>query len=296
MTRGVLMYAHNNTEIDYVRIACANALMIKKNLGVPVALVTDSGSLAWAKKSLGELFVSSCFDYIIEVNKNQEFKNSRTYSDTSYNTKTLLFYNANHWQAYELTPFDETLFIDADYLIMSNELNKCWGSIHDIMINHQIYSPIDDRPPYTKYIDDMSIKLYWATVIYFKKSPLAEYTFALAKHVQENYAYYKALYCFSNGMFRNDHAFSIAVHTLNGFGENAKVIHQLPVPGLLMSWDTDDIQNVNGINDITIYAEKKKEKGSYILTRIKGIDVHIMNKWAINRYSEKLISLYKEEV
>ena len=32
MTRGVLMYAHNNNEIDYFKIACANALMVQKNL------------------------------------------------------------------------------------------------------------------------------------------------------------------------------------------------------------------------------------------------------------------------
>jgi hypothetical protein len=296
MTRGVLMYAHNNSEIDYVKIACANALMVKKNLGVPVTLITDHGSIKWTKENLGDTLIAECFENIIEVNRNYGFKNSRNYSDTSHTTKTLQFYNTNHWEAYELSPYDETLFIDADYLIMSNELNKCWGSIHDVMINYNIYSPADDRNPYSKNIDDMSIRLLWATVIYFKKSSLAEYLFSIAKHVQENYSYYRDLYHFSNGMFRNDHAFSIAVHTLNGFGETEKIIHQLPIPGLLMSWDTDDIQNINGLNDITLYAEKKKEKASYILSRIKGIDVHIMNKWAINRYSDKLISLYRAAV
>ena len=33
-TRGVLMFAHNNTEIDYFRLAVVNALLVQKNLGI----------------------------------------------------------------------------------------------------------------------------------------------------------------------------------------------------------------------------------------------------------------------
>ena len=67
MTRGVLMYAHNNSEIDYFKIACANALMVRKNMGVPVTLVTDEGTLSWGRKALGEKFVEYCFEKIITV-------------------------------------------------------------------------------------------------------------------------------------------------------------------------------------------------------------------------------------
>ena len=34
MTRGVLIFAHNNEGIDYVKLACATALMIRKNMSV----------------------------------------------------------------------------------------------------------------------------------------------------------------------------------------------------------------------------------------------------------------------
>jgi hypothetical protein len=290
------MFAHNNTEIDYVKIACANALMIKRNLSVPVTLVTDSGSINWAKKALGKDFIDSCFENIIDVGRDYMFKNIRNFSDTSFSTKSLQFYNCNHWQAYDLSPYDETLFIDCDYLIMSSALNNCWGSNNDVMINHSIYSPTDEGRPYSKNIDDMSITLYWATVIYFKKSSLAEHLFSIVKHVQENYGYYRDLYYFSSGMFRNDNAFSIAAHMLNGFSKEEPVINELPIPGLLMSWDTNDIQKVNNINDITLYVEKPNRKGTYLLTRIKDIDIHIMNKWSINRHSDRLIELYKDAV
>lgn len=293
MSRGVLMYAHNNSEIDYFKIACANALMVKRNLQVPVSLVTDTGTLKWAMSEMGESFVNTCFDKIISVDKNSQFRNMRNYADTANSVKSLQFYNANHWQAYDLTPYDETLFIDCDYLIMSSALDNCWGSVHDVMINHHIYNPFDDAAPHSKTIDNMGIRLYWATVIYFRKSSLAEHLFAITRSVQENYSYYKDLYCFTSSMFRNDNAFSIAVHTLNGYNQNEVAIVELPIPGLLMAWDTCDIQNVNGVNDITVYADKPTNKGQYILSRFRNTDIHIMNKWAVGRFSDRLIELYK---
>jgi len=296
MTRGVLMFAHNNTEIDYFKIACANALMIKKNLGVPVTLITDSGTIEWSQKVLGEEFIKNCFDKIKIETRDYSFNNARNFSDTSFSTKSLQFYNANHWSAYQLTPYDETLVIDCDYLIMSSALDNCWGSNNDVMVNHSIYSPYGEKGIHTKNIDDMGITLYWATVVYFRKSSLAQYLFFFVRYIQENYAYYRDLYGFSSGMFRNDNAFSIAIHMLNGYNNDEPIIHELPIPALLMSWDTDDIQNVNDVNDITLYAEKPGEHGKYILARLKNTDVHIMNKWAINRHADRLLELYKDKV
>lgn len=290
MSRGVLMYAHNNSEIDYFKIACANALMVKRNLEVPVTLVTDEGSLSWGEQSLGNSLITQCFENVKTVDKNWDWKNNRIFHDTQYANKTLQFYNCNHWEAYDLSPYDETLFIDADYLVMSSTLNKCWGDESDFMINHRIFSPGKDEEPYTKFIDDFGIKMYWATVIYFKKTSLSRSIFEIVRHIQQNYTYYRQLYLFSNGMFRNDNAFSIAVHMLNGFTNNEDLIKELPITGLLMSWDTDDIYTMNGINDITMYSEGKS---SPILARIKNQDIHIMNKWAINRYSNNIIELYR---
>ena len=294
MTRGVLIYAHNNNEIDYFKIACANALMVKRHLKVPVTVVTDEGTVGWGRTALGSEFVDSCFDNIIIVNRDYQFNNPRHFSDTSYSSKALQFYNCNHWEAYDLSPYDETLFIDSDYLIMSPALNNCWGSNSDVMIDHRIFSPSSDKPAATKYIDDFGIRLYWATVIYFKKSDFAKFLFSTVRHIQDNYQYYKDLYYFANGMFRNDNAFSIAIHTLNGFADSKEsVVGNLPIPGLLMSWDTDDIHSIPGIDDIILYSEKLGNKGNYILTRLKNQDVHIMNKWAINRFSDRIIELYK---
>jgi hypothetical protein len=118
----------------------------------------------------------------------------------------------------------------------------------------------------------------------------------IVKDIQENYGYYRDLYYFTSGMFRNDNAFSIAIHMMNGFSNEDSAVQELPITGLLMCWDTNDIQKVNDINDITLYIEKEGHPGVFLLTRLKDTDVHIINKWAINRHADRLIDLYKEHV
>ncbi len=292
MSKGVLMFAHNNTEIDYFKIACANALMVKHNLGVPVTLVTDESTYKYGQKTLGKTLVGHCFNNVQLVKRNRNFDNKRHYADAS-TRKTLQFYNCNHWEAYGLSPYDETLFIDVDYLIMSSELNKCWESENDLMINSRIFTPCTTTDPYFEYIDNLGIRQYWATVIYFRKSELAENIFNIVQHVQENYAYYRQLYGFRNTMFRNDFAFSIAVHMMNGFTEDNPIIQELPNPGLLMSWDSDDIHSVPEINKMIVYSERKDSDGLYYMGKITNQDIHIMNKWAISRVADRLIELYK---
>jgi hypothetical protein len=295
MTKGAMMFAHNNEEIDYVKIACLNAQMIKRNLDVGVTLVTDTGTLSWAKQSLGEEYINQCFEYVISEDPDYVYKqqNMRAFRDTVYTIKHLPFYNCDHWKAYALSPYDETIFIDADYLIMSDSLNRCWGSKHDIMINKDIKELFFGRVQEKTTVGNSGIDTYWATCIYFRKSELAEHLFFMVKYVYDNYAYYKDLYSTPNAMFRNDYAFSIAVHIMNGCS-NSDLIKQLPIPALFKSFDNDDIVSINGQNDVTLLLEKPNCPGDYILSRVRDLDIHIMNKWAILRNYDTLRKAYSE--
>lgn len=285
MSKGVLMYAHNNEEIDYFRIACANSLMVRKNLNVPVTVVTDTDTLSASTSILGVKFINECFENVITVDADSTFINARNYKDSIQPIKSLQFYNCNHWAAYELSPYDETLFIDSDYLIMSPALSNCWGNHNEFMINSNILEPGHVKEPWYRRDDDLGIKQYWATVIYFKKTLFSKSVFDIVRHVQENYIYYKQLYYFKNNMFRNDLAFSVAIHMMSGFVDSSS--YELPITGLLMSWDNEDIYKVNNVNDITMYSGNKNQ-----LVRIKNQDIHIMNKWAVNRHVDELIRLY----
>jgi hypothetical protein len=204
----------------------------------------------------------------------------------------LPFYNCDHWEAYWLTPYNETLFIDADYLIMSDALGKCWGSRHEFLINSNFEEFIPEKRSEEKRVDPFSIKMYWATAMYFRKSELAESVFTIVRNIFNNYQYYSDLYQLPTGMFRNDFAFSIAVHMINGMKENNHGINSLPQPILYKLFDRDDIYKVKGINDLIVYMEHPDKQGTYILNRVRDTDVHVMNKWAISRVADELIRVY----
>jgi len=43
MSRGVIMFAHNNEEIDYFKLAVVNALLVQEHMGIKnVTVVTDN--------------------------------------------------------------------------------------------------------------------------------------------------------------------------------------------------------------------------------------------------------------
>ena len=293
-SKGILIFAHNNTEIDYFRLAVVNALLIQKNLGLTkeqITIVTDKHSHKWGTKSIKAL-VAKAATYI-KVDQDFEFKhrNTRTFKDGSLNPKILPFYNINRCDAYDLSPYDETILIDADYLILSNTLNQCWGHHNELMMNWEYADAMSQRKfKNLERISPLGISMYWATVVYFKKTPYTETFFNMVKDVRDNKEYYKELYNFPGGIYRNDYSFSIAAHKISGYKD--KGVTQLPFK-VFKSFDIDDVHSAENINEIMLYLEKPDSPGDFMLTRWKGADIHIMNKWAFNRITEDLITFSK---
>lgn len=286
------MFAHNNDEIDYFRLAVINAFLIQKHLGLTpaqITVVTDRHSYNYSSRKLGKDLVNAAVGNIIKVHKDLEFKyrNQRLYKDTSQNSKQLSFYNINRCDAYELSPYDETILIDADYLIFSNSLNQCWGHNNELMMNWHYQDVMHDREfESLSRITPLGITMYWATVVYFRKSVYAESFFQLVNHVRQNQQYYRDLYRWPGGLYRNDFSFSIAAHMIGGFQD--KVLDQLPFT-LYKTFETDDIDQALSDNSLLLYLEKIRSPGDFILTRWQGVDLHVMNKWAINRISNSLL-------
>lgn len=289
-SRGVIMFAHNNTEIDYFRLAVVNALLVQKNLGIKnVTVVTDPHSLKQGEKTLGKRLIKKAINNIIVIEKDKKFKalNQRLYKDTSHTTKYLPFYNVNRCDAYDLSPYDETLLIDVDYLILSDTLNHCWGHNNELMMNWKYQDIMYERKdPSLARLNDMGITMYWATVVYFRKTEYVKSFFNIVSHVKKNPQFYKDLYQWQGTLYRNDYSFSIAAHMMSGFVD--KGIPQLPTT-LYKSFDTDDIHSAIDENTIVMYLEKPRSPGDFMLTKWQGMDLHIMNKWAINRVSEELL-------
>ena len=285
------MFAHNNEEIDYLRLAILNAKLIQKNTGIKnITVVTDPHSLKHNEKTLGKKFIKSAINNLIVVEKDKKFKqkNIRLYKDTSHASKYLPFYNVNRCDAYDISPYDETILLDADYLILSDTLNHCWGHNNELMMNWKFQDIMYERKdPTLDRLYDMGITMYWATVVYFRKTEYVESFFNIVKHVRNNPQYYKDLYKWQGTLYRNDYSFSIAAHMMSGFVD--KGIPQLPTT-LYKSFDTDDIHSAVDENIIIMYLEKPRSPGDFMLTKWQGIDLHIMNKWAINRISEELLN------
>ena len=291
--RGILMFAHNNTEIDYLGMAYVNALLIQKNLGLTnkqITVVTDSHSLEYCKKNIGIRKMQKAFSIIVKE-KDTAFKHSniRVFKDTSHTAKQLQFYNVNRCDAYDISPYEETILIDADYLIFSDALNQCWGHNNELMMNWQFNDIMHERKfEHLDRVNPTGISMYWATVVYFQKTEYAATFFEFAKHVRDNREYYGELYKWPGSIYRNDYSFSIAAHMIGGFADCG--VPQLPIK-LYKTFDNDNIDSVLGMNDILFALEKPRSPGDFILTRWKNVDIHVMNKWAINRATEKLLEL-----
>jgi len=141
--------------------------------------------------------------------------------------------------------------------------------------------------PTLRKLHPTGITMYWATVVYFKKGNFAEQFFKTVKHVRDNRQYYQSVYKWPGNLYRNDYSFSIAAHMLGGFKDRA--IPQLPLPTLYKTFDTDDVHSAPARNELIFYLEKPKSLGDFMICKWKGVDIHVMNKWAINRISNELM-------
>ena len=295
--RGIIMFAHNNAEIDYFRLAVVNSFLIQRHLSVKnITVVTDPASLDYAEKSLGKATIKKAINNIIVVEKDKEFKlsNTRIYKDTSHTAKPLSFYNVNRCDAYDLSPYEETILLDVDYLILSDTLNQCWGHNEELMMNWRYQDIMYERKdPTLNRLNDFSVTMYWATVVYFRKTPYVESFFNCVKHVKNNPQYYKDLYKWNGTLYRNDYSFSIAAHMMSGFQDRG--IPQLPTT-LYKTFDTDDVHSAVSDNTLIMYLEKPRSPGDFMLTKWSGVDLHVMNKWAINRISEDMLNYVRNDM
>jgi len=205
----------------------------------------------------------------------------RQYFDGAMTHKKLRFKNDIRIKSFELSPFDETLVIDCDYLINNDILKYCWQQPHDFLIHKQAVDLSGYRyDPRLITLSDKSIDFYWATVFFFRKNKNTEIFFNYLGHIQENWNYYRYIYQIEQGLYRNDFAFSIAIHVMNGY-QNGTWSHDLP--GKLYYTIDKDILLEHEDTEMKFLIEKEKYRGEYTLMKTKSINVHVMNKFSISR-------------
>jgi hypothetical protein len=275
MTRGVLIFAQNNNEIDYAKISLFAAEQVKRHLNVPVSLITDSKDWLLQSQPRAEEVIDQFITTWTDTQQTKRFY------DGTLASKTLTWKNLNRSDCYELTPYDETLVIDSDYIINSSNLAKIWDNVNDFLIYQDSFDLAqwrDDRS--FRYLNQYAIPFYWATAFYFKKSKVNQSFFDLVKHIKQNWGYFRALYNIDSTVFRNDFAFSIAIHMMGD--DFAKSL-----PGKMnYTLDRDVLVDIEDTT-LKFLVEKKNYLGEYIATKTTNLDMHVMNKYSLTRYLNK---------
>lgn len=289
MSKGVLMFAHNNREIDYVRMASAAARFVKKNLGVPVSLVTDQSTVNWALSQKDN--PTTIFDTFILTDDLPKFvEQDRRYYDGSIDYKKTRFNNNFRTLSYQLSPYDETLVMDTDLLITNDNLKHIWDTDVDFMINSKHYDLSSTRRiSEFERTSDHGIDFYWATIFYFKKNDWTKTFFDLCQHIVENYEFYTFTYRMPRYLMRNDYVFSVAIHIMNGFNNKTKPA-KLPCD-IYFTVDKDELYQVTSDTDFTFLVQKEDHLGQYTLVRTSRQNVHVMNKYSFNRHIPNMLEV-----
>jgi len=280
MSKGVLVFARNNSQVDYVKQAYFLAKRVEKYLKLPVSLVTDN--LDYIKSNYKDY--KKVFDKVITTEYTTAFTLKR-YNDGSLSGKQLEFKNDTRPMAYELTPYDETLLLDSDIVIADTTFLECFNQQSDFLIYRSAYDLANFRD-YSEFvhISDTSVPFYWATCVFFRKTPENKIFFDLIQHIKENWQHYNSVFQLNRTVYRNDHAFSIAIHIMNGRQEGS---FAGKMPGkLFYTTDKDILCDVKD-ESFLFLVEKEDHLGEYTPIRFKDNTVHVMNKFSLNRFIDK---------
>lgn len=210
-SKGVLLFAFNNADTDYVKLTGNTVRLIKHNLGLPVTLVTG----------LTEV-VDFEVDNLIRIES--QGGNTRYSSDLHQRVQ---WRNFGRYMAYELSPYSETILMDTDYLVLDNSLLNYFNTSWDYLIPNRNINLGQDE--FTDTMGMYSLPFVWATVIMFRKTDKAKMLFDLVGRVQRNYNYYKMLYNIPATNYRNDYAFAIADYLINGYQTSKQTQLQQPL-------------------------------------------------------------------
>ena len=239
-SRGVIVFAFN-TKVDYVGIADETSKLIRHNLNLPVTLVTDLDSVP-----------KFAYDKIIRID-NKDTSNFRR----TANNETIVWRNVGRYLAYELSPYDETILLDTDYLVLDDNLLKLFETEFDYKLMHVNQTPDGIT---VDIMGETSLPFIWATVLLFRKSNKAKLLFGLVSRIERNYNYYRQLYNIREGNYRNDYAFAIANNILNGYSINSNQSIPWPMLSLFRTLNSIKFENnflkVSHDNTATVIAKQ----------------------------------------
>lgn len=236
-SRGIVAFAVNTGTTDYVSIATQTLGLAGRVLNLPTTLITEDKI---------ESYLSTGTRYDVDTQQFVEWR------------------NMGRCAAYALSPYDETLVIDADYVVQDCNLLKIFDADWDYTIMRSAVSL--NQEPIHNLMGANSLPFVWATVFAFRRTPKAKIFFDLVYRIQRNYHYYRDLFLVESRQYRNDYAFAMAEIILNGFK-----LPSTSIPGPMLNI-TQPIDSIDIDNNKLIIKDSKK---AYVIPRM---NMHIMSK------------------
>lgn len=261
-SRGVVVFAFNTANTDYVKIADRTSRLIEHSLGLPITLITDNDA--------DPVFA---YDRVIRIDPQ-----GSTWRDGNVDKR---WRNFGRYLAYDLSPYDETILLDTDYVVLDNNLLKLFETEFDYKLMHHNSTP--DGPSY-ELMGETSLPFIWATVVLFRKTECAKLFFSLVGKIQRNYNYYRALYNVREGNYRNDYAFAISNCILSGYALN----EDQGIPWAMFTIDRKIERIMLTDTQVQVYYDD-------VATVIPYQNIHVMDKdYLLSRDFEQVVEAIVE--
>ena len=203
-TKGYLILAQNNNSDDYVRMAYVLALSIKTSQKevTSVSLITD------VVDAVPDHY-KTVFDHIIEI----------PWYDDALESEWKI---ENRWKIYHITPYEETVLLDADMIFLTN-VDNWWNYLntnYDLFITTAVLTYRNETVTnryYRRAFIDNNLPNTYSAFTYFKKSQLAEEFWTLVEIIAKNWQVFYSKYLSGfKPMYRSmDVVFALAAKILD---------------------------------------------------------------------------------
>lgn len=178
MSKGIVVLAQNSNGIDYVKQAYALALSLKvtQTEAIPISIITNDVVSDHYRQA---------FDQIIEI----------PWGDASVNSR---FKVENRWKIYHATPYDQTLVLDTDTLVL-DDLSNIWSTVE----NYKVYytgkvktyrNELITSDYYRKAFTYNNLPSIYSAVHYFEKSDFAKEFYSWVELITNNWELFYGKY------------------------------------------------------------------------------------------------------
>ncbi len=260
--KGVLLFAFNNEQVNYVRMAEIAGQRANEFWDLPVCIVTDMPKPARMPKG---------FVFWKQVER-PELLNTKPYYD--YGT-AMSYWNSNRHNAFELTPFSKTILLDVDFMVNTTNVIDAWSG-RGLALTKRAHSV--DGTEFTADTRWLSLKnkieMYWATVLCFDKSPVCAEFFDHWRQAVRMYSVYSSIFGFESAPMRNDFAVTVALQKLKGSSENGYFDLPYSIPTLMPG------SQLHSLDPLIAFVNSPEHEDEFDIMSIVS-DLHVMNKKSI---------------